>query len=406
MASFVIRTGNQLPALVGSQSGPHVSRAGDRWWMVINAGGTSPGGGRLLYSDDDMRTWTDLMQVDSNTSSRAHAICAYQDSSAAWHLAVITTGGNQAATALTIRQIHSNVATGVPSSTVPTSVQIGAVAANQGMSWPTIIHTPTSTNRRLWVGVRKGTGSSLFERQLYFCAEGTAADTSGNWSNTNFTNIGTSNDNLGRHVGDMLFNYVSGSPRLHTVFLDPNTPLYRRFSFDPSAATPTPGTVTTLRTGAGQYDAATYGSQISMAGQDDEVLVAFHNQIAGTVEVMRSADGITWETPTGWDGITGAWPHLRKIGNNYALAYSTSATLTTMTAQQIRIISGDTMGSAEALSDTNGLAPHLVPIDENEEVGINYLSGTSPYSLRQDFKSVDFGLGAAPAYAGWGVVPI
>lgn len=395
MPSAQLQTTSRPIDVLGAAGGRSQVVAGSRHWLLVWGGTGSDAGGNLYYSDNEGASWTKHEDVSASTGAVTGVLCAYQDAAAAWHLAIVIGAGNNRNSALTIQQIHTNVATGVPAaSTVPVNIDAGGT--DLGCRWPSITHSPSASNRRLWVSCEKSTSATSLQANVYFCAEGTAADTATNWSNTNFTNLGSTASSLGRHQTTVEYWATpAGAPRVTCLHQDPTVSPWRYLAqtWDPSLATPTPGATTVVYTcGGSSFDAATTGMTASMDESAGTLLAAMWDLFDGALHMATTEDGVTWSTlttaPVGYAPSVVALPTAGEWTLAYAAALITSiANYSDPAPLKTRHIQADgaTINAEVAFSDQNGVHPDLaVTSDGSHIVGIYRVGTASLYGVRYD----------------------
>lgn len=403
MASTAIQTSSSTRL---GQDPRAVGWAGSRLWAVVQ-GGASGGDTNvnLYYSDDSGSSFTKLTDVMAN-SSVIPQLLTYQDSGGSWHLAVVCahrpTGSETEA--LTLYQLHTNVATGTPGSlTAATTIDAGG--SNAGWQFAVLLHSPSVSNRRLWVVAGKRLSLTTWGVEYTYAGEGTTADTAGNWATLVEVQSGSSGT-LNNHHAVAAYWTVSGNPKLTIVWMDDagSSPqkLYAN-TFDPSASTPALGSdtdVTSLANNSGSFTASEWndGGMISVAAKADYLVVGRRNA-GGSTDLARTTDGTSWSQPSGWSGLTTGRMSLTTDGTNFYLVYV--ATLTAISsavdALKYRQITAatDAMGAEVSFSDTSGAAVSTPPNTGTSLLAVLYRASTSsPYSVRFDSTAITGGGGS------------
>ena len=391
MASTQITT--VTDAIPFSPHGRGVVLAGSRLYAVYQNGTNLV----YRYSDDDGGTWSSETTVAASSSLFPSA---FYDS-VNGRLNIVYAGGNANTQKLAIRAITSNVTSGTPGA-LTTEAVIDAGTTNTGVSWCYALHSPTASNPRYWVIGAKYTNSTTIETRVWFVNAGSDADTGGNWSSTNFTNLGSNSDSETPKHGIGVYWTVSGADKVTFVFgSNQSGPFdYEAVTFDPSAGTPTPGTVTAdlfnLAGTGSTYDTMANGPAIAMVAKANYCIFGRLDRNTGTWDFYKSTNGTSWSSPSGWTGLTMGRAQLALSGSNFYLVHTDSYGAISTTAQGLsyRLITAatDSMGSASTFSDTNG-NPVAVPIDTGTSklYAIYRGSTASAYTFRSDFVSIGGG---------------
>lgn len=354
------------------------------------------------YSDDSGGTWSGATTVHSGDLR----VSAFYDS-VNGRLNFVCAGGNNESTGLFYRAITSNVTSGTPGS-LSSEATVDAGGSNVGVAWPYAFHTATGSNPRYWVIATKLTTAATYETRAWYVTAGASADTAGNWSTTNFTNLGSNSGGEARKSGIGWHWTISGNDRVTMVFATENEPTtYEAVTFDPTAATPTPGTVTSSlfsHVTTGPPDPFNYGMYLVGAAKADYAVVGRLDRTDGTWKFFKSTNGTTWTTPTGWSSLTMGTCAITKSSSDFYLVHSESYGTSDTTAQNLKYrkitTSTDTMGGVTAFSDTAG-NPVSVPLDTGTTsiFGLYRASTSSPYSLRSDFVAIGGGGDTTPPSA-------
>ena len=362
-------------------------RAGTRLWMCANTGTVVPTGGSsgfsLWYSDDDGATWTYHSQ-SVNSTVYGGTLLAYE-LAGAWHLEIIIytlTGSNT--NGIFHQAIRTNVASGVPGARIA-QVALSATASGLGVSGGYVFITNTATNPRLWVVGRKAATTTSYDVQAWYCAAGSAADTATNWVSTNFTALASAVANTNYPAVGASWT-IGGQPRATIINASGSSDAAVARTFDPTAATPTPGTATSFAA-SGTHDNYTEGPNYLIAAKADYMIFGRRVSASSTTwEFYKSVNGTTWTQPTGWSALSMIRGSLRCDGTDFYLLYTTADLLGSTAAQlQYRKITAatDTMGAAVNFSDTAGQAP-VLQLGDSELLAI-YRDGTAAnYGLRSD----------------------
>lgn len=363
-------------------NGRSLVRAGNRYYEFYNNGTDLV----FRYSDDNMATWS--AETSVATGSNSYKPTAFYDPDNN-RLEIFWAGGNSTANALAHRAITSNVTSGTPS--MSTAINIDAGGTNLGVVAVSAVYTPTPSNPRYWVVGMKTTASGVWETRAWFCAAGSAADTAGNWSNTNFTNLNGNSGSDTRKGACMAYWSVSGTPALTIMFFQGQGNGIRAVTFNPSTGTPTPGTVRTVNAGfSGPADPLTEGVDMSAAAIADHLLFGCVDIATPATTVYHTADGVTWTALTSGSAIGTIGRHALGVSGTtfYMIHAGTWATVvSTSSALSYRTIVSPytTLGGATGFSDNNGNNV-ATPIDigTSRFTAIYRSSTASPFSLRSD----------------------
>ncbi|RDI73315.1 hypothetical protein Gocc_2915 [Gaiella occulta] len=389
MASVELQTVTSSTPFVHA---PGLVRAGSRYYAIY-ADGTNL---VYKYSDDNMATWSSSVTIATGSANNKPA--AVYDATNG-RLNICYAGGNSTSTSLRFRAITTNVASGVPGA-LTTEQTIDAGGTNLGVIYPYIVHSDTATNPRYWIVAFKVTAASTYETRAWFVAAGSAADTAANWSTTNFTNVFANSSSNTQRGAAAAFWTASGSPKLTIVSFGTSGVQMKSVTFDPSAATPTPGTITTFGTAPTSVDIFANGPMIAAAGVTDACVMCYTDTSgSGTVAFYSTSDGTTWTALTS-GSVTGGRCSLgvSAAGDVYAVHTDTYGAIgtTAQTLSSRKIASPyTTLGAASAFSDTAGN-----PVSVAISLGSSLLaclyrgSTASPYTLRSDSVSI---AAAAPA---------
>ena len=389
MASTVVSSSNT--DLTPFQHGCNLVLAGTRLYSLYQNGTAFV----YKYSDDDGGTWSAETTIASGSNFYGSAVYDSVNS----HLRICYAGGNSYAQKLAYRAIKSNVASGTPGS-LTTEAVIDAGGSNAGVQYPYIVHTATSTRPRIWIIAQKCTALDTLETRAWYCPVSTATDpeTAGNWVTTNFTNLGSnSNANASKH-GVGAWWSVSSAEKLTFVFGTGSTPLtYETVTFDPTAATPTPGTVTgSVFTVGNGLDEDIYGPPMTIAAKADYLVFGRYDAQFQSWTFYKTVNGTTWTSPTGWNNITMGKAVLTKSGSDFYILHTATYGVPTTSAQGLRYrlitTSSDTMGGASVFSDTDGSYISAPLNTGTSKLYGLYRAGTaSPYPIRSDFLSIGGG---------------
>jgi hypothetical protein len=383
-----------------ADSGVALALAGSRLWAAVQGGGSgSDTGLNLFYSDNDGATWTKPTGGDLDTDGgQKPSLCTYQISSV-WKLAVVWAGGNSSSNYLKYAEITSNVNSATPGSITTSTIDSGGT--NLGCSWPSLFVTATASNPRIWVVFEKWTTATSIETRAAYAAAPAGA---GAWSTTNFTNLASLNTTSQGHYGTGWWWTISAADRATICMEDQAGQQFRAFTFDPTAASPTPGSATNFAalTGGFQGGQESDGPAFCAVAKADYAIFGRYDDTAGTWSFYKSVNGTTWTTPSGWTGLTMGRAALAYDGSSdFYLVHGTSYgdIATTASAGLYRKItaSGDGMGGTASFSDTN-FNPVTVPQNTGtSKLYAVYRAGTAAnYSVRADFASIGGG-GSPPA---------
>jgi hypothetical protein len=397
MASTQIQTSSREDALYCS--GHQLDKAGSRFWQVIPGGSGGSDTGVNLWRSDDGSTWTKVADLTAANNVIAALKC-YQDSGGTWHVAVAEAAqGGAADVALNLYQIHSNVDTGTPGAVVTTTIDAGG--AGVGAWWPCIEHSPTGSNRRLWISGTKQTAAGTFKASIWYAGEGTTADTAGNW-----TRLDPAINNGTQNAAPAMCVYApdlagAGAHRIVHFAGNDDVDPWRvdSYVFDPAAATPALGSANAgpaLTTGTvPPAEWGTDGPLMACGALSGYVVFARHDKPSGTIDFYKSTNGTSWSQPNaGWIDLPGGRVAITKSGSNLLVVHAATfgAAATTSQALKYRLItaSSDTMGGVSDFSDQNG-NPVTVPYDTGTSALVVVYRGStaSPFTVR--FDSVNIG---------------
>lgn len=390
MASTQITTSTSDLAFAGQ--GQTVEKYGSRWWTIFNDGTNLV----LYYSDNDGGSWTSHGTVASGASLRGTVCRATADT----RLNIAWAGTNNTSQALGYRAVTSNPGSGSPGA-LSTAVTVDAGGANAGIEWPNISHSYDGSQRRYWITAKKITSATNSEPRAWYVNAGSSADTAGNWSTTNFTNISGSNDANSPKYGASISWYVSGSTFSHTMMWQEGSQSpdgYEAATFDPAAGTPTPGTITTPISAVTQYlDQDSNGPTFKLAagGASSEILLfGKFDDTNDAWDWHTSTNGTTWNAVTNGSDVaasgtscglvTGSdrwyWvysrPHSATPASNDEAIYYREITFSspTMGSEVGPVSDGDGYQVATAFDRT-----------DSGDILIVYRRGTaSAYSIRSD----------------------
>lgn len=347
------------------------------------------------YSDDDGGTWSSETTVASGSSLYPAGI-VYDSTNS--RLEIAYAGGNSITQKLAKRAITSNVTSGTPGS-LNTETVIDAGTSSTGVSWAYMFSSPTVTNPRLWIIGSKVTGASTYETRAWYVAMGSSSDTAGNWTSSNFQNLGSNSNSETPKHGIGVHWTISGNDRVTLIFgSNQDAPFdYEAVTFDPTATTPTPGTVTAdlfnLAGSGSTFDTYANGPGIALAGKADYLVFGRLDRNTGTWDFFKSTNGTSWTTPSGWTGLTMGRAQITKSSSDFYIVHTDSYGAISTTAQTLRYrkitTSSDTMGGVTTFSDTSG-NPVTVPLNTGTSklYGV-YRGGTSSaFTFRSDFVSI------------------
>lgn len=395
MASTQIQTSSSSigGGLGGGGSLHTLARAGSRVWALVQ-GGVSGSSTflNLWYSDNDGGSWTEKTIGAAADSASIIGSITTGLNGATWELHGCFAGGpGGTSVALTHFSIISNADSGTPGTVNLTTVDAGG--ANLGVDVPSICVSPTGSNPRVWIAATKTTAVNTFESRAWFAAMGTATPT---FSTTNFTNLnGATTTSWHESMVDCAYWKVSAADKVTIVVLNrPPTPdIWKAFTFDPTAATPTPGSGTTFGPGDIPSDVALDGPLHSLFGKDDYLVFGRHQATAGTVDFYKTVNGTSWSSPSGWTGLTMGRFQGGSDGTDLWLVQSASFGALGTTVQQLQYrkitTSSDTLGGVTNFSDTNGNSVAVPRLTGTSNLyGVYRGSTASPYTVRSDFVSI------------------
>lgn len=349
------------------------------------------------YSDDGSASWSSKTVVSADQGARP---TAFYDS-VNGRLNFVYAGDNSAASSLRMRAITSNVTSGSPGALTSETV-IDAGGADAGVVFPHALHTPTGGNPRYWIIAMKVTGAAAFETRVWYAAAGSAADTAGNWSTTNFTNLGSNSSANSDHLGMGAYWTISGNPRLTFVFEDGETnsgtaTTYEAVTFDPAAASPTPGSVTVISASqgaAGTPNRFADSSHMALNAKTDYLVFGrLDDDASGVWDFFKTVNGTSWSEPSGWSGLTMGRAQIALSGSDFLVLHTDSWGPLASSAQQLRYrtitTSSDAMSSAVAYSSTpgNGVCT-LLDTGTTNLYALYRGSTAAPYSVRSDVLAI------------------
>lgn len=347
------------------------------------------------YSDDDGGTWSAETTIAAGSNFCGSAV--YDATNG--HLRIAYAGGNSYGQKLAYRAIKSNVTSGTPGS-LTTEAVIDAGGSNIGVQYPYIIHTDTGTRPRVWIIAQKSTSASTIETRAWYCPVSTPTDpeTAGNWVTTNFTNLGANSDANAGKQGVGAWWSISSAEKLTFVFGTGSTPLtYETVTFDPTAVTPTPGTVTgSVFTVGNGIDEDIYGPPMTIAAKADYLVFGRYDSQFQSWTFYKTVNGTTWTSPTGWNNLTMGKAALTLSGSDFYLVHTVNYGVPSSSVQGLRYrlitTSTDTMGGPSVFSDTDGSYISL-PLDTGtSKLYALYRTGTATtYPIRSDFLSIGGG---------------
>lgn len=344
------------------------------------------------YSDDDGVTWSSETTIAAGSSLRGSAMY----DSVNGRLNICYAGANSTSTALKFRAITSNVTTGTPGA-LTSETTIDAGGSNLGVQFPYMIHSATVSNPRYWIIAGKFTALSTQETRAWYVNAGTDADTGGNWSSNNFTNLGTNSGSVSIKEGIATYWTVSSADKVTMIFRNDGgggAQSWEAVTFDPTAATPTPGTVTTVTSSSADHiDGNINGALVAIGSKADYLVFGRVNSTDSNWDFFKTVNGTSWSNPSGWTDLTMGRCQIALSGSDFYLIHTESYGLLTNSAQTLKYrkitASSDTMGGVTTFSDTagNGVA---VPLNTGTSklYGLYRGSTASPYTVRSDFVSI------------------
>ena len=343
------------------------------------------------YSDNNGASWSSKTVVWAGNNT--YMPTAFYD----WtndRLNIVGAGGNNSAHALKMRAITSNVSSGTPGSlTADTTIDAGG--ANAGVCRPYAFISDTASNPRYWIIAVKITAATTYETRVWYVAAGSAADTGGNWSTTNFTNLGGNSDANSSKCGVGGWWPSSGVDKVTLVFQEGSNDVdHETVTFDPTAATPTPGTVGAVTGSAHQNPVNIFGEGaiLSCIAAPDYFLVTSFEATSADVNFFKTVNGTTWTQPNaGWiDEVMGrhalASNFSTKIWLVYATVYGALATIDEPLEYRELNMATDTWGSPVSFSDTQGNGIAVAEDAVFGKLNVLYRGSTgSPFTHRSDF---------------------
>lgn len=322
-----------------------IATAGARLWAAFYDGTNYV----YQYSDDSGATWSSEVTV---RAADVRGSLFYDSTNTRINFA--TAGANSSSTSLQLHSISSNVTSGTPGSITTTTIDAGG--ANAGVQWPYALVSPTATNPRYWVIAKKTTAASTFETRVWYCAAGAAADTAGNWSTTNFTNLGGNSDANTNKLGTGAYWTVAGASRVTFVIALASPNSFEAVTFDPSATTPTPGTVTAVPSSVvtDSISPDTDGGTFAVSAKADYLVFGRMRSATSSLwDFWKTVNGTTWTNPTGWQGLTMGRAQIATDLTDFHLLHSetygaAATTAQTIVRRQITVV-GDVMGGAPGI---------------------------------------------------------
>ena len=341
------------------------------------------------YSDDNANFSSPV-----TITNFAAAVTAFYDSVNS-RLNIVYGGGNNANTGLSMRAITSNAATGVPGA-LTTETVIDAGGSNLGVVRPYAFHSATGSNPRYWVIATKLTAATTYQTRAWYAGAGATADAGANWSSTNFTDLGANSDSNSSKCGVGIYWQVSGVDKVTLVFQEGSSDTdHETVTFDPTAATPTPGTVGVV-TGSAHHNPVNIfgeGAILAIAAKSDYLMVSSFETTSNDVNFFKTVNGTTWTKPSGWADLVMGRHQLASDGTNfyllYADAYGALATTDENLSYRKITTATDAMGSAVAFSDTQGNGVSVPEQTGAFNLLVFYRGSTaSPYTVRFDFVDI------------------
>lgn len=392
MASTQIQTSSLSSGPVFTH-GREIAKTTSRLWALVQGGASgSDTGLNLYYSDNDGGSWTKHSDVDT-AADVIGTVHAYQDTGV-WKLIVAWAGSDTNTKALKTATVASNVDTGTPGA-LSAANTVDAGGANAGNQWPAIFSTDTASNPRVWIVWEKMTAAT----PTYECRAAYAAFSAlTSWATTNFTNLGATAGSSQGHYGTGVYWTVSAADKATIAFIDPGSRAYKSVTFDPTATTPTPGTVTTVYTDSTfmQSGQPTDGPTMTMSAKADYLVFGAYDpsNTSGTWTFKKTVNGTAYTTPTGWSAVSGMGrASITTDGTNFWLVHSSSFGTLSSSAQTLQYreitTSSDTLGGVTAFSDTAGNGVSTPRNTGTSKLYAVYRASTaSPYSCRSDFVSI------------------
>lgn len=365
-----------------------VEIAGSRIWVCYYNGTNF-----VAAWTDDAVTWTEITVRSGNFRGDMK----YDSANA--RMIFATGGENTASAALQHHWISSNVATGTPGAV--SSITLDGGGSNAGTNWPTIEHTPTSSNPRYWIGFKKWVASTYSTDLFYVSSASTTHQTDTNWTRiSNISNQLNANQG-GRSCAMAYWQNAAAADRLTIVCGKDGPMALYTISFDPSAGTPTVPSGTALSSAAtsGNPDENANGHMYSIAARNGYCVVAsMLNSTTSDCRAWYSTDGATF---TAYGNFTGSSPKLTTDGTDFYLVYPQSWGAASSHADTIKYrkitASGNVFGSESTFSDNPA---HVVSLPRNtgtSTLKAIYRSSTgSPYSLRWEALSIAGGADTSP----------
>lgn len=346
--------------------------------------------GLYSYSDDDGATWETPVTTFAGSNLRMQS--AFYDA-ANNRLNIACANGNNTAGALRFRAITTNADQGTPGS-LSTEVQIDAGGTNLGVIRPYAFYSDTSSNPRYWIVAAKYTAAAVIESRAWYVDAGTDADTAGNWSTTNFENLGSNSDSEPQKGIVGVHWKIAGNDRVTLVMCEGSSDAaLDSVTFDPTAATPTPGSTTTFGS-SHQPTLVSDGMVVSVIAKDDYLVATCFEATTGDVNFFKTVDGTTWTQPgADWVDELMGYHQLASNGTDFYVVYANAYGDLSSTDHPLEYrkltTSSDVWSAGVAFSDTEG---NGIAVPENTgttNLFAFYRAGTvSPYSLRSDLVSI------------------
>jgi hypothetical protein len=347
------------------------------------------------YSDDNGATWTGTTVISAGGGASPRVTAFYD--SVNGRLNFVYAGGNSATSSLRLRAITSNVTSGTPGA-LTTETVIDSAGAALGIQRPYAFMSGGGTPR-YWIIATKCNGVNVFETRAWFVAAGSSADTAGNWSTTNFTNLDSDSNANSEHMGVGVYWTVSGNPKVTLIFGDGEqgaggTVQYKTCTFDPTAGTPTPGSFASI-TGmsSGTLDWFANGAPMTVAATADYLVFGRLDTADSQWDWVKTVDGTTWAALTNGTNLAMGRAQVALSGSDFYIMHTSSygAYETTTQGLNYRKItaSTSTVESSSTFSDTNG-NPVAVPVDTGTTnlYGMYRGSTATPWTVRSDYVGI------------------
>lgn len=369
---------------------PSVCYAGTRLWMCYSDGSNL----QLRFSEDNGVNWSSPITVKAGNYKGSILYDAVNG-----RLNVAYALGNSSTGALFFRAITSNVASGTPGS-LTTELTIDAGGTDLGVNWPYMIHTPTASFPRYWIGAMKHTDATHAQTNVWYCAAGSAADTLGNWfSLPDILNRSDSD----RSKNPVLQHWtVAGADKV-TVIGTKAAPTANHdvVTITPDISTPSTTGVTrsvAAYSGSSPVDFYANGPTLAISGAADILLFGRLDHSDDKWDFYYSTDGVTFTALTSGTNIPSSRAALLKFGSDFYVICETAVWTTSdaVSAMEYRKITSPftTLGSGTAFSDNNANPVQAPPTTAlTDRIVAVYRSSTaSPYSVRYD----EVAIGGAP----------